>query len=210
MEGSHRRSTSGQETKERHAVQQQAYIEKHHTMTIAANAKIFPWAKIIRDDHNFFVGEHSQIDDFAFINAGKMCRIGRYVHIASFVSIIGGGEFLIDDFSGFSAGCRVITGTDDYMGPFMTNPTVPKEFTNYQISHVTIEKNVIVGTNAVIFPGVTIGEGVAVGACAMVRKDLAPWGIYAGEPLRRIGERDRTKILEMRRIMLDRLAAGSS
>lgn len=179
-----------------------------HTMNIAANAKIFPWAKIIHDEHNFFVGEHSQIDDFVFINAGKMCRIGRYVHIASFVSVIGGGEFSIDDFSGFSAGCRVITGTDDYMGPYMTNPTVPRELTNYLISHVTIEKNVIIGTNAVIFPGVTIGEGVAVGACTTVRKDLAPWGIYAGEPLRRIGERDRTKILELRKILLDRLGRG--
>jgi acetyltransferase-like isoleucine patch superfamily enzyme len=176
-------------------------------MNIAPSAKIFPWARIIHNGDNFFVGEHSQIDDFVFINAGTMCRIGRYVHVASFVSIIGGGEFLIDDFSGFSAGCRVITGTDDYTGPCMTNPTIPREFTKYRISHVTIEKHVIIGTNAVIFPGVTIGEGVAVGACAVVRKDLAPWGIYAGEPLRRIGERDRGKILDLRRRMLERAAA---
>jgi hypothetical protein len=142
-------------------------------------------------------GEHSQIDDFAFVNAGKGCRIGRFVHIASFVSIIGGGEFTIDDFAGLSAGCRVITGTDDYQGPFLTNPTVPREFTNYRISHLIIEKHAIVGTNAVIFPGVTIGEGAAVGACALVRKNLPPWGIYflrsldrgAPRPLRRPGSR---------------------
>src|SRR5512136_1266842 len=138
-------------------------------MSIAPNAKIYPWAKIIQDGSNFSVGEYSQIDDFAFINAGKVCRIGRYVHIAAFVSIIGGGEFTIDDFSGLSAGCRVITGTDDYLGPFLTNPTVPREFTNRQVSHVTIGRFVVVGTNAVIFPGVTLAEGVAVGACAVVR-----------------------------------------
>jgi galactoside O-acetyltransferase len=178
-------------------------------MSIAPNAKIYPWARIIQDGGNFSVGEHSQIDDFAFINAGKACRIGRFVHIASFVSIIGGGEFFIDDFSGFSAGCRVITGTDDYLGPFMTNPTVPREFTNYLISHVTIGKSVVVGTNAVIFPGVTIGEGVAVAACAVVRRDLAPWGVYAGDPARKIGERDRTAILEKRRLLLEKLATGS-
>lgn len=178
-------------------------------MTIAATAKIYPWAKIVQDGSNFRVGERSQIDDFAFVNAGKMCSIGRFVHIASFVSIIGGGEFYIDDFSGLSAGCRVITGTDDYHGPFLTNPTVPREFTNYLLSRVTIEKNVIVGTNAVIFPGVTIGEGAAVGACAIVRRDLAPWGIYAGDPARKIGERDRDAILEKRRVLLERLAAGS-
>jgi len=177
-------------------------------MSIAPSAKIYPWARIIQDGSNFSVGENSQIDDFAFINAGKACRIGRFVHIASFVSIIGGGEFFIDDFSGFSAGCRVITGTDDYLGPFMTNPTVPREFTNYLISHVTIGKSVIVGTNAVVFPGVTIGEGAAVAACAVVRRDLAPWGVYAGNPARKIGERDSTAILEKRRVLLERLTAG--
>jgi len=177
-------------------------------MSIAASAKVYPWAKIIHDGTNFSLGDYSQIDDFAFINAGTACRIGRFVHIASFVSIIGGGEFSIDDFSGFSAGCRVITGTDDYLGPFLTNPTVPREFTNYLISHVTIGKNVIVGTNAVVFPGVTIGEGAAVAACAVVRRDLAPWGVYAGDPARKIAERDRAAILEKRSLLLEKLGAG--
>jgi len=179
-------------------------------MSIAPSAKVYPWAKIIHDGSNFTIGDYSQIDDFAFVNAGKACRIGRFVHIASFVSIIGGGEFSIDDFSGFSAGCRVITGTDDYLGPFLTNPTVPREFTNYLISHVTIGKNVIVGTNAVLFPGVTIGEGAAVAACAVVRRDLAPWGIYAGDPARKVGERDREAILEKRRLLLEKLGHGSA
>jgi galactoside O-acetyltransferase len=178
-------------------------------MTIATNAKIYPWAKIIHAGGNFSVGEHSQIDDFAFVNAGKLCTIGRFVHIASFVSIIGGGEFTIEDFAGLSAGCRVITGTDDYLGPFLTNPTVPREFTNYQISHVIIEGHAIIGTNAVIFPGVTIGQGAAVGACAVVRKDLPAWGIYAGEPLRKIGERDRVAILEKRRLFLEKLEVAA-
>lgn len=178
-------------------------------MSVAANAKIYPWAKIIHDAGNFSVGEHSQIDDFAFINAGRRCTIGRFVHIASFVSVVGGGEFTIEDFAGLSAGVRVITGTDDYLGPYLTNPTVPREFTNYQISHVHIGKSVIVGTNSVIFPGVTIGEGASIGAGTMVRRDLAPWGIYAGDPVRKIGERDREAILEKRRILLEKLASGA-
>ena len=56
-------------------------------MSVAASAKIFPWARIIHDGANFSVGEHSQIDDFAFINAGRLCTVGRFVHIASFVSV---------------------------------------------------------------------------------------------------------------------------
>lgn len=63
------------------------------------------------------------------------------------------------------------------------------------------------GTNAIIFQGVTIGEGAAVRAGAMVRRDLAPWTVYAGEPHRKIGERDRDAILEKRRLFLQTLAA---
>jgi len=174
-------------------------------MTIAASARIYPWARIIHGEDNFSVGDYSQIDDFAFINAGKMCRIGRFVHVASFVSIIGGGEFFIDDFSGFSAGCRVITGTEDFTGPFLTNPTVPTEFRNVRASHVTIGQSVIVGTNVVILPGVTIGEGAGIGAGSIVRRDLAPWGLYSGDPPRKIGERDREAILEKRVLLLERL-----
>lgn len=176
---------------------------------VASSAKIFPGCRIVDEGEAFSVGEHSQIDDFAFLNAGKLCRIGRFVHIASFVSVIGGGEFTIDDFSGLSAGCRVITGTDDYTGPFLTNPTVPPEFANPRISHVTIGKHVIVGTNAVIFPGVTIGEGAAIGACAVVRRDVPPWGVYAGDPLRRIWARDRDAILEKAALLLEGVAARS-
>jgi acetyltransferase-like isoleucine patch superfamily enzyme len=175
-------------------------------MGIAASAKIYAWAKLIHDGTNLSVGEHSQIDDFAFVNAGKGCTIGRYVHIASFVTIIGGGEFAIDDFAALSAGCRVITGTDDFLGPYMTNPTVPRELTHYQLSRVHIQRHAIVGTNVVIFPGITIGEGAAVGACTVVRRDLAPWQVYAGDPVRKIGERDRGAILEKGRLLLERLA----
>jgi acetyltransferase-like isoleucine patch superfamily enzyme len=177
-------------------------------MTIPSTAKIYPWAKIIHDESNLSVGDYSQIDDFVFINAGKMCRIGRFVHISSFVSIIGGGEFFIDDFSGFSAGCRVITGTEDFSGPFLTNPTVPPEFRNLKVSHVTIGKNVIIGTNVVILPGVTIGEGAAIGAGSIVRRDVSPWGVYASDPLRKISERDREGILEKRRLLLEKLRTG--
>jgi acetyltransferase-like isoleucine patch superfamily enzyme len=173
-------------------------------MGIASSAKVFPWAKLVHEGDSLSVGEHSQIDDFVFLNAGKRCSIGRFVHVASFVSIIGGGEFTIGDFSGLSAGCRVITGSDDYSGPFLTNPTVPREFSNYDLSHVHIGKHVIVGTSTVLYPGVSIPDGVAIGAGCHVRVRLEPWGVYGGSPLRRIGERDGEAIRAKGRLVLER------
>jgi acetyltransferase-like isoleucine patch superfamily enzyme len=41
-----------------------------------------------------------------------------------------------------------------------------------------------------ILPGVTIGEGAVVGAGAVVTKDVEPFSIVAGNPARRIGERN--------------------
>jgi galactoside O-acetyltransferase len=47
----------------------------------------------------------------------------------------------------------------------------------------------VIGTNAVIFPGVTIGEGAIIGALSLVRKDVPDWSIYAGIPAKRVGTR---------------------
>jgi galactoside O-acetyltransferase len=174
-------------------------------MPIAASAKIYPLAKIVQDGGNFDLGDHSQIDDFVFVNAGRGCRIGRFVHLAAFASVTGGGELTMEDFSGLSPGCRVLTASDDFTGPFLTNPTVPRELTHYVYGHVVIGRYAIVGANAVVFPGVEIGEGAAVAAGAVVRRDLPPWGIYAGEPLRKIGERDRQAIEEKARLLLAKL-----
>lgn len=173
-------------------------------MIVAPTAKIFPWAKLVDDAGVLSIGEHAQIDDFVFLNAGRRCDIGRFVHLASFVSVVGGGEFVIEDFSGLSAGVRVITGTDDYSGPYLTNPTVPRDLTHYVISHVHLERHVIVGTNAVLYPGVTLPEGVAIGAGCHVRKRLEPWSVYAGEPLRKIGERDAAAIKDKALIALEK------
>ena len=38
-------------------------------------------------------------------------------------------------------------------------------------------------------PGVVIGEGSAIGALSLVNKEIEPWGIYAGIPVRKINDR---------------------
>lgn len=166
-------------------------------------AKIYSTAKIIHEDH-LVIADTSQIDDFVFLNAGKSTVIGDYVHIASFCSVIGGGEFYMGSFSGLSAGCRIITGSDDFLGGALTNPTVPSEYTNVKVSYVRIGKHAILGTNAVVLPGVEIGEGAAVGAGCVVRKNLEPWTVYVGQDCRPVKARPRQKILELEQLLLSK------
>ena len=156
--------------------------------------KTFPFTKIIGREYIRF-GKNIIIDDFVLIYAADEHVIGDYVHIASFTSITGGGKFHIHDFACLSSGCRILTGSDDFLGEGLTNSTIPSEFRAVKRDVVTIKKHAIVGANTVVFPGVTIGEGCAVGAGSVVTRDLKPWGIYVGSPARRIKERPKDKIL---------------
>jgi acetyltransferase-like isoleucine patch superfamily enzyme len=56
---------------------------------------------------------------------------------------------------------------------------------------------------------VTIGDGAAIGACAVVRRDVPPWGVYTGDPLRKIWERDREAIREKAALLLEGFAKRS-
>ena len=56
-----------------------------------------------------------------------------------------------------------------------------------EVRPIAIGDNVWIGGRAVIFPGVTIGEGSIVSACAVVTADVPPYSIVAGNPARRIG-----------------------
>ena len=54
---------------------------------------------------------------------------------------------------------------------------------------VRIEKDAYVGSNAVVMPGVTIGEGAVVGASSLVIKDVEPYHVVVGVPARVMGKR---------------------
>jgi acetyltransferase-like isoleucine patch superfamily enzyme len=56
---------------------------------------------------------------------------------------------------------------------------------------IHIERNVWIGFDACVLPGVTIGEGSVVGARAVVTEDVPPGTVVAGNPARVIRELER-------------------
>jgi maltose O-acetyltransferase len=56
---------------------------------------------------------------------------------------------------------------------------------------VVIGDYVFIGSRATVLPGVTIGEGAVVAACACVTKDVPPYTVVAGVPAKVIKERNR-------------------
>ncbi len=169
------------------------------------------FTKIIHSE-NIFFGDPVMIDDFVLINARKSIYIGSYVHIAAFSSITGNGDLVMEDFSGLALGCRVLLSTDDFLGlSGLTNPTIPEELRGKVYDDnvkTTIGRHVIIGANSVIMPGVTIHEGCSIGANSLVNKDCEPWGIYVGNPIRRIKDRRRDVILDMERRLLEQPRCG--
>ncbi len=161
-----------------------------------ADVALWPLARIISPE-TISLGDSVIIDDFVFLMGGKKTVIGSFIHIASFTSITGGGEFVMEDFATLSSGIRVFTGTDDFLGNSMTNSAVPHPYRQPERTFVSLKKHSIVGANSVLLPGVTIGEGTAVGANSLVLNDCEPWTIYVGSPARPLKPRPPERILEL-------------
>jgi acetyltransferase-like isoleucine patch superfamily enzyme len=138
------------------------------------------------------IGDNTRIDDFCVLSAGEDgISIGKHVHVAVYTSLIGAGRIEIGDFANLSSRVSVYSSNDDYSGEYMTNPTIPAEYTNVTKLPVTIGSHVIVGSGSVILPGVTLRSGAAVGALSLIKSDCDAFGIYAGVPAKRIGDRKR-------------------
>jgi galactoside O-acetyltransferase len=162
---------------------------------------IYPLAKIIKPEV-IEIGDHTEIDDFVFINGGQGISIGRYNHVSWFISIIGGGSFVTGDYVSLGAGVRVITGTDHYKGGKRISPLVPLEHRSVYRCSIVLEKDVFIGSNAVIQPRIAnpnliIGEGAIIGSNSLVTNSVEPWSINVGSPCRKVGERPRVTVPDL-------------
>ncbi|MFA5179804.1 MAG: acyltransferase [Syntrophales bacterium] len=176
---------------------------------IGKGVTIWPQAKIVSPE-SICIGDSVIIDDFVFLMGGEKTIIGSYVHIASFTSITGSGEFFMEDFSGLSGGVRVYTGNEDYSGGCMTNPTVPYPYRVPIRSFVRIKKHAIIGANAVILPGIVIGDGAVVGANSLVVTDCKPWTMYRGSPAREFRTRPSQNILNLEKQLRENISSTST
>lgn len=56
----------------------------------------------------------------------------------------------------------------------------------WRIGRVIIEKDVTIGANCTILPGIIIGEGATVSAMSLVNRDIPPHSFWGGVPVREI------------------------
>lgn len=162
------------------------------------------WLANVIDHPNITVGDYSYYNDFEPVT-DYAARIAPNLHP-------GAPERLtIGRFCQFAHGTRFITSSADHPKRWFT--TYPFAVFNHEVMDLfapefskgrdtTIGNDVWIGTDAMILPGVTLGDGVIVGARAVVAHDVPSWSVVAGNPARVVRRRFPDKVCDL----LDRLA----
>ncbi|HVX50757.1 MAG TPA: acyltransferase [Chitinophagaceae bacterium] len=176
-------------------------LETLNFKSLGLNVKISDKASIYGSER-ISLGNNVRIDDFCILSAGDGgIELGNYIHIAAYCSLIGKALIKMEDFSGLSSKVAIYSSSDDYSGNFLTNPTVPQQFTNVVNGPVILRKHVIIGVFACILPNVEIGAGSAVGSYSLVTKNIEPGVIVSGVPARFLKKRS-GKIFELEQAFL--------
>lgn len=137
------------------------------------------------------LGNHVRIDPFTLLSATGGVSLGSHVHIGAHCTLIGGGGIEVDDFAGISHGARLFSASDDFGGTALTGPTVPDEFRNVECAPIQIGGHAVIGSGAVLLPGIKLGEGAIIGALSLARINVPAWEIWAGVPARYLRDRAR-------------------
>ena len=124
----------------------------------------------------FSLGDYSVIESFACINnAVGDVMIGDHTRIGLHNTIIGPVE--IGSHVNLAQGITVTALNHNFDD---TEKRIDEQ--GVITNPVTIEDDVWIGANAVILPGVTIGNHCVVAAGAVVTKDVPPHSLVAGVP----------------------------
>jgi virginiamycin A acetyltransferase len=149
--------------------------------------------------------DHPRIDIGDFSYFGHLDILDDYAaFLAPYLFPLSPEKLVIGKFCQIAHGVRFITSSANHnMNGFSTYP-----FNNFTMTHETsmedikamfnvpgrkadtvIGHDVWIGTEAMIMPGVTIGDGAIIGARAVVAKDVEPYTIVGGNPARPIKKR---------------------
>lgn len=150
------------------------------------NVKLSRKASIYSPD-KITIGDNVRIDDFCILSGN--ITIGSNIHISAYVALYGAMGIEIGDYSGISPKSVIYSAMDDFSGNFLVGPIHSEEATNVTGGIVRLSKFVQIGSNSIVFPNLTIGEGAVIGACSLVNKDIDEWSVNIGVP---------TKILKKR------------
>jgi acetyltransferase-like isoleucine patch superfamily enzyme len=156
-----------------------------------------------------FLGDRVFLGQCAYLDGQvSSLRLGSEVHVARFSTLRAGEQgILLHDGVGVNTRCYldgnggVEIGANTLLSPGVQiisgnhifqdrNTLIRNQGTQY--GKVTIGSDCWIGTNVIILPGVTIGNGAVLAAGAVVTKDVPEFAIALGVPARVTGYRGET------------------
>jgi len=161
-------------------------------LTISATARVSPLAEIEDSTRGtrISIGDGTQVDAFVKIKpaggSGEV-RIGKNTYINSGVVIYSGNGIVIGDGVLIAANCTLAPVNHEFRS---RSRTIVEQRFQASRGGIVIEDNVWVGANSVILDGAVLRRGCVVGALSVVDRELEPYSINVGNPLRCIGYRE--------------------
>ena len=115
---------------------------------------------------------------------GKGTKIGAFVEIGNGVTI--GKNCKIQAFAYIPPGVAIEDNV--FIGPHVcfTNDKRPAIGAEWQIQPTLVKMGAVIGANATILPGITIGKNAVVGAGAIVTKSVPDGETWVGNPAHKI------------------------
>jgi acetyltransferase-like isoleucine patch superfamily enzyme len=124
---------------------------------------------------------------------GSKIIIGPNSYIDSFVKIKaagGTGDIVIGSHSFINSGCVLYIGNGIVIGEFRDRNTLhQKQGFRPSRGGIRIEDDVWIGASSVLLDGAILQVGSVIGARSLVLRSTDPYGVYAGNPLVKRGER---------------------
>jgi acetyltransferase-like isoleucine patch superfamily enzyme len=137
---------------------------------LGSNCHIYGMLTVFNYGGKIEIGNHCSVGEYSRIVSGKNITIGNRVMIAHNVNILDNNSHPK------SAHLR----HEDFVTTYAGNS---REF-DLESAEIVIEDDVWIGFNSIILKGVRIGQGAIIGAGSIVVKDVEPWTVNVGNPLR--------------------------
>lgn len=144
----------------------------NHTMPTLPKCR-----KLIEELFNNNLDKTTIINPPIFLLQGSKVKLGKGIVLMNGFQCMSSGGLTIEDNTLISLNCTIATNNHDFYDRQVIT-----------CKPVHIKKNVWIGVNVTILPGVTIGENAIIGASSVVTKDVPPNTVVAGNPAKIIRE----------------------
>ena len=130
----------------------------------------------------FFLGDYSVVESYSCINnAVGDVMIGSHTRVGLHNTVI--GPVTIGDHVNLAQGITITALNHNF-----ADKSQRIDQQGISTNAITIGNDIWIGANAVVLPGVTIGDHSVVAAGAVVTKDVPPHSLVAGVPAKIIKE----------------------